>query len=177
VDPKTGKVLWTVQMADCKEPGTSCVYQDYLIFGITCFRMTPQGATELWKYPGSRPSFRNATPVVVNDYVFIRNQDERKVEIIEIATGRSAGACTALPGISTENGSFVGGDGRAFLELERDAGSKIGMFVADPDGFAGKGTALAVPHFGMSTAPCYAEGRLYLRMQSHVACYDLRAGR
>lgn len=75
-------------------------------------------------------------------------------------------------GLGTENGSWVGGDVRAFLECGRDGGNAILMAVVDPKNF--KVSALPVGGHGMSITPCYANGRLYLRMQTHIACWDLR---
>lgn len=87
----------------------------------------------------------------------------------------SGAVSSGLPGIGTENGSFIGGDGRGLLELDRDAGSKIGMVMMEPGTTDLKPSSLPVPHDGMSTTPACAGGRPYLRMQDHIACWDLAA--
>jgi len=172
IDPKAGKVLWYVPGQQCKEPGTASVCGEYLFWNMVCYEISPEKATEAWRYaPGQ--SSRDGTPVIQNDMLLFRNQDKRRVELYELATGKLLASTHRPPGISTENGSFVGGDGRGFLELGRDAGSSIGMFMMEPGTKDLKPSALAVPHYAMSTTPVYCDGRLYLRMLDHIACWDV----
>lgn len=172
LDPKAGKILWSVPGQPCKEPGTASVCGDYLFWKMVCYRISPEKAAEVWRYPSGQSS-RDGTPVIQNGMLLFRNQERGTVELYDLAAGRKLALTRSPPGISTENGSFVGGDGRGFLELGRDGGSAIGMFMMEPGTTDMKPTALAVPHYAMSTTPVYCNGRLYLRMLDHVACWDL----
>ena len=172
LDPKTGKILWYVPGQPCKEPGTASVCGEYLFWNMVCYKISAEKATEVWRYAAGQSS-RDGTPVIQNGMLLFRNQEKHRVELYDIATGKQLASTTRPPGISTENGSFVGGDGRGFLELGRDAGSAIGMFMMESGTKDLMPSALAVPHYAMSTTPVYCDGRLYLRMLDHIACWDV----
>jgi hypothetical protein len=113
------------------------------------------------------------TPMILDGKVYFGHG---QFGVVEAATGKLIGI--SPPVFASIGSSVVGGDGRAFKELGRDEGSQILMAVA-PDGAVSgiRTSALKVPHYAMSTTPVYLGGRLYLRMQDHVACYDLTAAR
>lgn len=180
VEPKTGKLLWDVPMETAYEPGTAVVCEDYLIWGPCCYRITPEKTERLWKFPeDDKPGYRNGTPVIQNGLVIFRHQapghgfGDSHTDLVDLESGKLVGSACA-PGTGTENGSFCGGDGRAFLELNRDAGTAIGMYVMDPGVKELKYSVLSAPFHAMSATPSYANGCLFLRMQDHIACYDLQ---
>lgn len=172
VEPKTGKILWSVAVPPARESGTASVCKDYALFGTTCFRIAPDKATLLWTYePADKEGMKFITPAIVGDYVFFGHQ---KVSMVELSSGKVV-ATSAERNLFSIGSSMVGGDGRVFKELGRDEGSGVLMAVADPSVFASQITILKTPNYAMSTTPVYLDGRLYFRMQDGVVCYDLRA--
>jgi outer membrane protein assembly factor BamB len=172
VDPANGKILWEVAVPYAREPGTACVSDKYAVFGRTCFLITPEKATELWTCSDKVGiSMAFVTPAIMGDRAFFGHGN---MTMLELATGKILGQSADL--FLSIGSSVVGGDGRAFKEFGRDAGSAMVMAVARADGFAAKVTVLPLPHYAMSSTPCYAAGRLYLRMQDAIACYDLQDG-
>jgi outer membrane protein assembly factor BamB len=170
LDPKTGRVLWSVDVPPAREPGTACAFGSYAIFGTTCFRISPEGATKLWTYASANKSDGMVfiTPAIFGDWAVFAHGE---VGVVELATGK---VLARSPGVFASIGSsVVGGDGRVFKELGRDEGSALLMATIPPvDGRIATST-LPLPHYAMSTTPVYLDGRLYVRMQDHVACYDL----
>jgi outer membrane protein assembly factor BamB len=170
VDPANGKILWEVSVPYAREPGTACVSDKYAVFGRTCFLITPEKATELWTCSDKVGiSMAFVTPAIIRDRVFFGHGS---MTMLELSTGKILGQSADM--FLSIGSSVVGGDDRAFKEFGRDAGSAMVMAVARADGFAGKVTMLSLPHYAMSSTPCYAAGRLYLRMQNAIVCYDLQ---
>jgi outer membrane protein assembly factor BamB len=172
LDPKNGRVLWSVDVPPARESGTACAFGSYAIFGATCFRISPEGATKLWTYASANKSDGMVfiTPAILGEWAVFAHGE---VGVVELATGKVLGRSPGL--FASIGSSVVGGDGRIFKELGRDAGSALLMAVVPPEGEQVRTSTLAAPHYAMSTTPVYLGGRLYFRMQDHVTCYDLTA--
>lgn len=74
-------------------------------------------------------------------------------------------------------GSCVYADGHLVLREEKKKGSRIALIEASPNGYKEKGVFEQPDQSGKETwpHPVIANGRLYLRDQDILLCYDLRA--
>jgi hypothetical protein len=137
----------------------------------TAFRMTPERVELLWKSPGGS---RGASPLIYQDHAYFFGGQGQAI-CVELKTGVEK---WHQKGISGETSSPVLADGKIFyFPVLNNPGwaqpSNLGMFKASPEKFEelGRFPAWASPQ----ASPAIVEGKMYVRMKDHIACYDLRA--
>ena len=183
LDLRTGKELWRVDGAhgSC----TVAVAGDLLVLsgggrgreGINCWRMTPQRATKLWALPAAYSAAGYCSPLVMDGHVYTRVDDlqprKQGLVCIELATGKVVG--WEPHGIGGTCSSMLGTDGRVLYEGPCYAG--FFMYAAAPQTPVQLGLPLRDIRYGESTTAAVADGRLLLRTNNGILCYDLRAAR
>lgn len=185
LDPKTGKVLWTAPGA-VQGGGTVAVGEGYLVFtgkekagkGFQGFKITPQGATKVWETDAKYHGISSCTPVILNGHAYckIKSGNTEGFICIELATGTVAGE---VPLHTDSCGSMVAADGRVFYNGAWFDANPKNFRVLTP--FLIKGVPPerqmgddASYSLAASTTPCIVDGKLYVRGQRSVLCYDLR---
>ena len=176
VDPETGKVLWKA-----KRPGKTAVVatpviQDDVVFvtssyGVGCnaFRITKSG--ENWTteemYANKEIANHHGGVVLLDGHVF--GATGGTFRCVDIQTGQLSFAER-----SAGKGATLYADGRFYLRAEH---GPMALIKATPEGYEEVGRFdqpdrsdhRAWPH------PVVANGKLYLRDQDILLCYDVRA--
>lgn len=164
-DLKTGELKW-------KAPGKGypsvVIDGDHMISrsdtGTACFKLSPQGAELLWTAPIDTGG---VTPIVHGGFVYAIGVHDRLMACLNLADGKQAwkqeiGEC--------QFSSPIYADGRIFAVVEK---KNLLLLSASPDKAQVLGkSALGIQYF---TSPAIASGKLYLRLESGIACFDVRA--
>lgn len=169
VELATGKVLWTL-------PGglysSATVAGDHLAVlagdpapGLSLYRLVDGEAEWLW---ANALTDRGASPVIHDGYVYAAGSG--KVICVNLDTGTQVWEHGV--GASTEVASPIVVDGKLITVV---AQTRLLMMVATP----AEPKVLARADIGVkfSTSPVIAGGKLYLRHNETVACYDVTAPR
>lgn len=184
IDPATGQSLWSVPGGEVAS--TPAVVGDVMAFagetdnvGLTAYRLSADKPTQLWTVPFKE---RYASPVIYKDCVYVIGggnetygvRNKGRALCVELASGKVA--WDVLVGNE-------GKEGRAELSSPVVADGKVlavvypwlYMLKASPEGF----TILdrANLRLTMYTSPTIADGKLYLRTNRNVVCYDLARDR
>ena len=177
--------MWTAPGA-VHGSGTVAVGEGYLVVngsedagkGFQGFQITPQGATKAWETDAKYHGKSYCSPVILNGHVYskIKSGGTEGFICIELATGKVAGEVQ----LHTDScGSMVAADGRLFYNGA--------WFDADPRKFRVLTPFLTknIPperqmgddasySLAASCTPSIADGKLYVRGQRSILCYDLR---
>jgi outer membrane protein assembly factor BamB len=210
IDPADGREVWRARTEGAQ--ATPVVVGDRLLTygrsrksGLRCFRLSGEGAEELWVF--QRVQDKGSSPVVVDGYVYV--QGEKRIACVNLETGKAEWQATLeLP--SPQYTSLVAADGKVFYAYE-----SLIAFAATPEGYVPlidakfdreglmadeqvfrtklgldeiekqsdgleKSLRLIQREIGQqgplkTTSPAIADGRLYVRTKNALACYDLRA--
>jgi len=165
LDAATGTILWEV-------PGklfsTAAVAGDVMAVqsgaketGLTAYRISPAKADKLWTVDITD---RGASPIIYDSCVY--SVGNGRAVCVRVADGTIAWDQKLGGG---EISSPVLADGKLLALV--DSGKNLFMLRAKPDQFAQLGKAT----MGMlnCSSPAIAHGRLYIRRENAVACYDL----
>ena len=176
VDPKSGRVLWSNPFsarntANCPTP----VFSDGYVFwangygkGGICMKVTVNrgrvSAEEAWT---TKDMVCHHGGYIVHDGYLYGNNGSGWV-CLDLETGEKK---WQEKGVG--KGSVCYADGMLYLFGE--SGGKVGLATCSPDGLPMKGS-FSVQGEGPSWAhPVVIGGRLYLRYDTHLYCYDVRS--
>ena len=168
VELSTGKVLWTVPGGS---PSTVAASGEHMAVltekggdGLAAYRISPAGAQQLWRRPEIVD--RGLSPIIHDRHVYAVTQDGA----ICVSIVDNKVAWQGKPG-STEISSPVLADGKLIALY---GGRFLMMLRAAPDQeykLLGKVRLAAT----RCTSPAIAGGKLYVRTDEGLACYDLVA--
>ncbi len=209
--PRSGKELWRVQSQ--ARLSTPVVSGDRMVTlgdsrkkGLRCFKLSPQGAEQLWVYQGVAD--KGASPVIVGSYVYA--QGEKRLACVNLATGKAAWS-TTLDLANPQYTSLVAGDNKViyscdgvllfeatdedFNPLFQAKMNREGLLASEEvhrrllkldevekgEGGLEKARQIfnsEVEKFGplACATPALDGGRLYIRTPQAIVCYDLSAG-
>lgn len=168
VEPKTGRVVWTVPGGGWSTPAIVGDYMAVLTnrkkVGLLAYKLDGQAPRKLW----SAGLFdRGASPLIHDGFVYaFGGRSGARGICVELETGRVAWE-TKLP--ATEFSSPVLADGKLFLVVGR---AFLYVIKASPEAFTLSGK-LRAPVVNC-TSPALVDGRLYVRQRKNVVCYDVR---
>jgi outer membrane protein assembly factor BamB len=177
VDPADGRVLWSVPGGGKSTPVVAQEYGgDFLInmsegrkTGLSAYRLTDKGAVPLWTREATD---RAASPVVFDGHVYAvaggGNGHGARLLCVHLDTGKVAWDETID---FAEVSSPVVADGKLFAVC----GTFLWVLQAGPEKYSVLSRADC--RVTLCTSPALADGRLYVRQATAVACYDLRAAR
>jgi outer membrane protein assembly factor BamB len=174
LDPRTGSILWTVSDSAGGDFAGATPAVEGDIMAVSCndsvaiYRLAPDKAALLGNV--KCPMDYSSSPIVVNGHAYV--------------FGRNGSACISIEKASLvwENkelkaGSYlapVAADGKVFTQGHGTGygSGDLVMLAVSPDG--GRQMASAPIKQVLCTTPALADGRAYCRLNSGVACYDLR---
>jgi outer membrane protein assembly factor BamB len=185
--PKDGKVLWHEMVAEKWNTATiptPVVHGDYVYVtagyksGCGLVKLTPDGKGGLKskvEYANMVMENHHGGVILIGDHIY--GSDAKGLVCQEFKTGKLAWAEKKVG-----KGSVVAADGHLYCYGEKD-GTVI-CVEANPTKYVEKGrfkiprkSDKRKPSGGIWTHPVIADGKLYLRDQELLFCFDLRDGR
>jgi len=168
VDSADGKVVWTVPGGNSSSAvvsgDTVVVLGNNKTVGLTAYKMTPKEATKLWTLEYWD---RGASPLIYDGHVYVVcNSNGGRVACIALDTGKVVWD-QKIGG--TEFSSPVAVDGKILAVTAN--GRLIMMLKPAPGEYKVLGQA-KLP-IEQCNSPAVADGKLFLRLNHAVACYDL----
>jgi len=176
IGAKDGKLLWRVDRNEGRDVVATPVYRDRLVFvaggyeaGCGAFQITPADSRfPVDKvYSGRQMENHYGGVILVGDHLY--GTDKSSLKCIELMTGT-----VVWQDRSVGRGSVAYADGHLVVRGERGS---IALVEANPSGYKEKGRFLP-PHEQNNrcwTPPTLHGGRLYVREQDALYCYDVRA--
>ena len=180
VEAETGKVLWRTGHCYGKEESTPVVSGDtalvYYPWGIAAFALSTTNGTERWKQ-GNGIASGDSSPVIFKDHVYVcagQEMTARGMWCGSLATGAMKWKRT-VEWAGTSSPLLVDGKIIAYVaQYAKNGPGGIVMFKATPEKFEelgfidGSGKGLC-----SMSSPAVANGKLFVRQNAAVACYDL----
>lgn len=177
VSARDGKLLWHYKMPSRIANNYTPLIRKDLIFcasgygaGIALLKLVPAKdgirIEEVYAKREALPSWHDAT-ILINDYVYAGTNGG--IACFKLATGEAVWRQRDASG----NVSVAAADGHLYLRTQK---GEVTLVEATPERYALKGTLhipAATPKPG-STAPVIAGGRLYLRDDDRLFCYDIK---
>jgi outer membrane protein assembly factor BamB len=176
---KDGRLLWRVDRPGRTAICTTPVYRDGIVFvssgyklGHNAFRVTAEGgqfkAEEI--YAGDQMQNHHGGLIALGDHVYGLD-DRGSMKCFELKTGREVWSDR-----SVGKGSIAYADGHFVVRSERGAGT-VALVEATPSGYKERGRfnppdrskKQSWPH------PVIFGGKLYIRDQDVLLCYDVKA--
>lgn len=164
VNPKDGSVIWE-DYRQQTSPGTPAIVGDVCITAgnVSGYRLQPDKAEELFiKFTGDRVgSYLLHDGHVFGDF----GGTYRCLDLTgKVLWQKSSGSGTSSPVLA---------DGKVFhiVSSKDDSASKLAMFSATPT-MPATFFSVSVPAMRF-TSPAICDGRLFIRLEDGVACYDL----
>lgn len=182
VAAKDGRVLWTASRPEGRIVISSPIEKDGLVYvsagygvGCHCFRITPPQSTggkfSAEKVYSNRDMKNHHGGVILfNGYVYGSN-DPGILVCMDFKTGK-----VAWSNRSIGKGSMVIADGHVYLRGEQPPGV-VALIEASPAGYK-QISAFSPPDASGKPEwphPVIANGKLYLRDQDVLLCYDIKA--
>lgn len=184
VAAEDGRTLWTynrIANGTANIP-TPIVHGDY-VFGSTGYgagaallRLSRQGANvqaeEVYFLRGDTLQNHHGGMVLIGDYIYMGHGHNNGLPVcVTMATGEIVWGGD-LRGPGTGSAAVVSADGELYFRYENGT---MALIAADPAGYNLKGSFEIASHNGQSWPhPVIHHGRLYLRDQDELLCYDIR---
>lgn len=181
IDARTGKQLWSYgRLGAINSPCTSIVRGDYVFapcgwyVGSALLKLSASGdggvdATEVYLLDPRKLATNSGGAVLVGDHVYGSHVYSGMPHCIEFATGKLKWERDRGPGGGPA--AVLYADGHLYFQYENGV---MALVAATPDKYELKGQ-FEVPDNRNSLAhPALSNGRLYLRAQDAMYCYDLR---
>jgi hypothetical protein len=131
--------------------------------GLSIFKLSTTAAEKIGK---AEMTDRGASPIVHNGYVYaVGRSGATRAVCVDINTG-AVKWDEKLP-VSSELSSPIFADGKIIAVV----GSEIFLISASPEKYSLLGRANL--NIMANTSPALADGKLYLRVNDGIACYDL----
>lgn len=178
LEPRDGKVLWTVPWATeyYVNATTPITYNDIIFhssgygMGSEAIKVTKSGYTALWK--NDRMQAQHTDPILIDGYIFGYSGDSSRnngqFKCIELASGKEMWSSGEIG-----QGTTTFADGHLICQ---DIKGNLFLVKPDPSRFIKVGEIKqAIPDVKNPawTVPVVANGKLYLRYMQHLICYQL----
>jgi outer membrane protein assembly factor BamB len=191
-DAATGKELWQARGPGNWSSGTAALAGDLLVgnkgvgddrAGINCWRLTPTGCEEVWSKDASYCNFQACSVLVYRDHVWAFKQapkvKSRSLACLDLATGEDRGPPIEIHSKGNSSGIAAGGlilqEHHGISEKttwDHGSGYAWCLYTAEPGKVERAGGFVC--GIANSVTPIIHDGRLYVRLTSGLACYDLR---
>lgn len=185
VRAEDGELLWSFPIDKTTAVIPSPIVRDDLVFftagynrGGALIRQVPvgDGTIRMEEIYGLRTELANKHGgiVLVGDYLYGDSDDKGIPFCAELMTGEVKWKKRSENG--KNSAAFAAADGRLYI---RFANGTMVLAKADPADYAEVGS-FTVPHSGERPSwahPVIVDGRMYLREQDTILCYDIRAAK
>lgn len=179
-----GQFLWSYEaVANDTANIPTCITRDAYVFSATGYNQgsglvqlvtennNDVKAEEVYFLDGRTLQNKHGGMVLVDGYLYLGHYRGYPT-CVEFKTGDIAWGGRRQRGVGRGQAAVVYADGNIIF---RSSDGTVAMFAASPEGFQLKGTLEPAYQEGRSWAhPVVAGGRLYLREQDRLMCYDLR---
>ena len=177
---KDGRLLWRVARDGSRAVASAPLYKDGFVFvasgyGVGCnaYKVTGEGGTfnAAEAYSGKQLQNHHGGMILLGDHVY--GLDDRSgMKCIELKTGKEVWSNP-----SVGKGSIAYADGHFVLRGEKEKQGEIALVEATPAGYKEKSRFSLPDPAGQPTwaHPVVFGGRLYLRNQGVLHCYDVKA--
>ncbi|MCY3018465.1 MAG: PQQ-binding-like beta-propeller repeat protein [Planctomycetota bacterium] len=180
VDAATGRNVWS-KPPPCSSYATPVIEDGILATiensGGRGYEITPEGAVVLWSI--NVPDYRGASLLASNGYVYASTGRyfSTPLRCFDLRSGQAKWTAVGDHGGNAEGASPIMADGKILAQIKDPdtstdrGGSWTVMFRAAPEKFEELGQF----HSSAATcvSPAVANGKLYLRQQKAVACWDI----
>jgi len=168
VNPETGETIWKITGGGDSTPVISgnwmVVYSKEKKVGLAAYRLAKRGAKQVWNLPMSERRSQTS-PVIYSGHVYLTGGEWHMC--VELGTGKLKWKESRQSTIS----SPVIADGKMIV-LEKK-GSDLVMIDTDTKVHRELGKTRIKAMWCPS--PVIVDGKLYLRMDDNISCYDLRS--
>ena len=168
VHPETGETDWKIAGGGDSTPVISgdwmVVYSKDKKVGLAAYRLAKGGAEQVWNFPMSERRSQSS-PVIFGGHVYLTGGEWHMC--VELAAGKLKWKESRQSTIS----SPIIADGK-MIALEKK-GSDLVMIDTDPKAHRELGKTRIKAMWCPS--PVIVDGKLYLRMDDNISCFDLRA--
>jgi outer membrane protein assembly factor BamB len=174
VAAETGALVWDAPGGTGRDAnhGSPVIQGDILITGShpTAFRLSPEKAEKIWEVEGS---YRGSSALIHEGLVYMAcfRSGEGHLACIDIKTGKEL--WWELDFVETTSPIAV--DGKILATMPNGDRHGLGLFKPTPTGV----TLLAKFNFNNQylncTTPAFFDGKIVVRTQNALACYDLTA--
>lgn len=184
VDAKSGELLWGYnQVANGTANIPTPIVKGDFVFcssgygdgGTALLRISKQGkglsAEEVYFRDASTLQNHHGGMILIGDYVYMGNGHNQGFPVcIELKTGKAKWGPERGPG--AESAAIAYADGNLYFRYQDGT---MALIEATPKAYKLKGKFKLATHNGQSWPhPVIAGGKLYLRDQNDLLCYDLR---
>jgi outer membrane protein assembly factor BamB len=176
-----GRVLWKASPSNPSLAIATPIEKDGLVYvtsgygtGCHLFKVIPPAAGGSFSvekvYSNRNMSNHHGGVILLGDYVY-GSHDPGLLTCMDLVTGK-----VAWKNRSIGKGSIAIADGRLYLRSEKPPG-QVALVEVTPDGYKELGSFTPPDGSGKPTwpHPVIANGRLYLRDQDSLLCYDIKA--
>jgi outer membrane protein assembly factor BamB len=186
IHAKTGRVAWRTSPPH-KAKWSPVAHGEYLLINperdakrtspVACYRISPAGAKRLWQL-GEQYGSPPTGALIHEGRVYVQSKNAKSLICADLATGKVLATTPfgAAGSVEHDNAFFVGAGKRIFTSNGRDV-TGFNMFNADPNAFRQLGGLLKSPvavGYVVSILPAFADGRMFVRTNDRIVCYDLR---
>lgn len=179
VAAENGKLLWSAPFKGRTAVIPTPVCKDGVVFvttgyGVGCgaFKITAEGGAFKAEplYTNKLMANQHGGVVLVGDYVYGHSDTGNRLKCLELKTGRMV-----WEDPSVGKGSLTCADGMLYLRAERGAGA-VALVEVTPEGYkeAGRFDQPERSNVNSWTHPVISGGKLYLRDQDVLLCYDVK---
>ncbi len=174
LDPANGEVLWSTFCPGSSIPlltGADTLVMQSSHNKTMAFKITPAKIEKLWEAKKTG-DVRGESPVIFQDHVYISGgcHSDNPLRCLDLKTGELKWNPRKMS--AAEASSPVVVDGKIIALLENSENSLYAvMYRATPEKYEELGRFN--PDAGPGALPVVVDGKLYLRLQDCVACYDL----
>jgi outer membrane protein assembly factor BamB len=181
IDAATGKQLWGYgRLSAINSPCTPIVRGDYVFapcgwyVGSALLKLVPAGdggveANEVYLLEPRKLSTNSGGAVLVDDHVYGSHVHNGMPQCVEFLTGKVVWEKDRGPGSGPAAVAYA--DGHLYFQYENGV---VALVAATPDQYQLKGLFRAPGNRGSLAHPAISNGRLYLRVQDAIYCYDLK---
>ena len=181
IDAKTGKQLWSYgRLGAINSPCTPIVRGDYVFapcgwyVGSALLKLVPTGdggveAKEVYLLEPRKLATNSGGAVLVGDYVYGSHVHSGMPQCIEFLTGKLMWEKERGPGSGPAAVAYA--DGHLYFQYENGV---VALVAATPEKYQLKGQFRTPDNRRSLAHPAISNGRLYLREQDALYCYDLR---
>ncbi len=181
IDAKTGKQLWSYsRLGAINSPCTSLVRDDYVFapcgwyVGSALLKLVPTGdggvqAKEVYLLEPRKLATNSGGAVLVGDHVYGSHVQTGMPQCIELLTGKMMWEKGRGPGSGPA--AVASADGNLYFQYQSGV---MALVAATPEKYQLKGQFQTPDNRRSLAHPAISNGRLYLREQDVLYCYDLR---